>query len=69
MTIKEAAEIYAKEVRDALSFHASEPHEVSREVEYAFIAGAEKMKEYIFQIYDNDGDMDFVKWKLNQEEL
>lgn len=69
MTIREAAEIYAKEVREGLSFHASEPHEVEQEVESAFIAGAEKMKEYIFQIYDNDGDMDFVKWKLNQEEL
>lgn len=34
----------------------------------AFRAGAEKMKEYIFQIYDNDGDMDFVKWKLNRDE-
>ena len=35
MTIRETAEIYAKGVRDGLSFHASEPHEVEQEVESA----------------------------------
>lgn len=35
----------------------------------AFRAGAERMREYIFQIYDDcGGDMDFVKWMLNRDE-
>lgn len=67
-TIEEAAREYAEDVEKGLSFHHSSPHEVAQEVEFAFLDGAERMKEYVFQIYDECGDMDFVKWKLNREE-
>lgn len=66
--IEEAAREYAEDVKEELSFHHSSPQEVAQEVEFAFLEGAERMKEYIFQIYDECGDMDFVKWKLNQKE-
>lgn len=67
-TIEEAARVYAEDVEKGLSFHHSSPNEVAYEVEIAFLNGAERMKKYIFQIYDESGDMDFVKWKLNREE-
>lgn len=67
-TIEEAARAYAEDVERGLSFHHSSPNEVAQETEFAFLAGAEQMKKYIFQLYDESGDMDFVKWKLNQEE-
>lgn len=67
-TIEEAARAYAEDVKKRLSFHHSSPNEVAYEVEFAFLDGAKRMKEYVFQIYDECGDMDFVKWKLNREE-
>lgn len=68
MTTEKAAEKYAEEIRKGLSFHASEPHEVAQEVESAFVAGAEYMRERIFGIYNScDGDMGFVEWKLDNE--
>lgn len=66
--IEESAREYAEDVEKGLSFHHSPPHEVAQVVEFAFLDGAKRMKEYIFQIYDECGDMDFVKWELNREE-
>lgn len=72
-TIEEAAREYAAQVDKNIEelYGIQQPTSLTfgECAAEAFRAGAERMREYIFQIYDEScGDMDFVKWKLNRGE-
>ena len=72
-TIEEAAKEYAAEVDKNVEelYGIQQPSSLTfgECAAEAFRAGAERMREYIFQIYEDcGGDMNFVKWKLNRDE-
>lgn len=72
-TIEEAAKEYAAQVDKNIEelYGIQQPSSLTfgECAAEAFRAGAERMREYIFQIYEEScGDMDFVEWKLNLNE-
>ena len=72
-TIEEAAREYAAQVDKNIEelYGIQQPTSLTfgECAAESFRAGAERMREYIFQIYeDSCGDMDFVKRRLNRGE-
>ena len=72
-TIEEAAREYtaqvAKNIEELYGIQQPTSLTFGECAAESFRAGAERMREYIFQIYeDSCGDMDFVKRKLNRGE-